>query len=111
MKKYIPTEKHPVYKTGVTISNKDSDSFDVRSELLESHEIWESVKERDINISLKNGWIKEIQQPLFTRDDMLKFVKDCGGMSKTSPFFLITKSGTIFNYESFLDTWDRDNKK
>lgn len=69
MKKYKVTKNHPDLKKGVEIK-KDNDNYYIGDNsdnfLISDYiiELWEKEK-----------WIKRIQEPEFTKDDMIDFVK------------------------------------
>ena len=73
MKKYRVTEKHPFYKTDITIEDY---GYSFRKVVTKDGHILED-NELDITESLKIGWIEEIQEPEFTKEDMIIFGIQC----------------------------------
>jgi len=63
MAKYITTSKNPIFKEGIKFES-------------ESHS-YITIFQEDIEIShlLKHGYIKEVQDPEFTKDDMVSFAR------------------------------------
>ena len=67
MKKYITTDKHPELKEGVIIfkglySYRTNFFLELRNEF-------------DVDTWLEKGYIKELQEKEFTKDDMIEFAK------------------------------------
>ena len=90
MKKYKVTDKHLLLKKDVR--------FDVGALELNPIGILDkfggvNVDTRTINDWLESGWIEEIQEPEFTRKDMIDFLK----YAEDNAFNL--------NYEDLLDKW------
>jgi hypothetical protein len=69
MKKYKTTSKHPGYKEGLIIKLSSNDNS-----YLEDHD-YDFYYDFPIDLALKKGWIEEIQEPEFTRNDMIEFAK------------------------------------
>lgn len=87
MKKYEVTEKHPALKKGCIISESSSkvysrnqDEFNTFNILFKKgnktifidHLIDTPIKEQ-----IEEGWIQEIQELEFTKDDMINFGFEC----------------------------------
>lgn len=71
MKKYITTKEHYLYKEGLEINDKGRHDdhinlYDSKNDFCKSYPTDTMIR------WLKNGWIEEIQQAEFTRDDMEK---------------------------------------
>lgn len=72
MKKYRVAKKHSFYKTGCEFVKRDCEEIEFKSGWITSE------SEHNIRYWLKEGWIEEIQEPEFTKDDMIEFAKKCG---------------------------------
>jgi hypothetical protein len=98
MKKYKTTDKHPFYKEGIIIEEKYSDEIWI-------HDIGE-IAPYDYNIAyaLEKGWIEEIQEPEFTKNDMIDILEYVDYCSATK-FKL--------SYFEVMNNWlkQRDEKK
>ena len=70
MKKYITTDKHPELKKGVIIEFEFGEWG--------SYKGWIYMKKEDIDLSLKKGFIKELQEPKWTDEDMIAFTRFSG---------------------------------
>ena len=66
--KYITTSKNPIFKEGINFESEGHSFISIR---------FNSGDTKDFEIShlLKHGYIKEVQEPEFTKDDMIEFVK------------------------------------
>lgn len=73
MKKYRVTEKHPFYREGLMIEDR---GYSYRKVCTSEGHVLED-NELDMSESLKDGWIEEIQEPEFTKDDMIIFGIQC----------------------------------
>lgn len=65
MKKYITTDEHPILKQGLII-NKN---------IINSESIIMTITDLDRNFQLNQGYIKELQEPKWTDDDMIEFAE------------------------------------
>lgn len=78
MKKYRVTDKHPTFKEGCIIKQNsilttyDGPNVQVFSLLVDNVFI-EHVLDVCIVENIENGWIEEIKEPNFTKDDMIEF--------------------------------------
>ena len=70
MKKYITTDKHPELKKGIIFNHEDERSSYCLHSCDESENIY---IEQHVKNGLANGYIKELQEPEFTKDDMIDF--------------------------------------
>ena len=68
MKNYRVTDKHAVLKENITI-------FYGNGEYVVSY-LTNKFSKDDIKKWIENSWIEEIQEPKFTRSEMIKFSKD-----------------------------------
>jgi len=66
MKKYITTDKHPVYKAGIIIEDYSTD-------FIEDKTGYCRISKLVIDSSISLGYIKEVQEPAWTDDDMIEF--------------------------------------
>jgi hypothetical protein len=69
MKKYRVTEKHPQLKEGITSSYTNGGDISFRLVNNNIHRLGE----KDIIDNIKKGWIEEIQEPEYTKSDLLDF--------------------------------------
>jgi len=99
MKKYITTDKHPELKEGCLIQYLTHDNA------------WYTVsgffcyEGEQLNYAVKNGYIKELQEKEFTKDDMEKAF-EAGRRMEESPL--------IYTYgcaEDYLDTLNKDTNE
>ena len=67
MKKYKTTKKHPCCKEGLIIRSSCDNIW------IEDNE-YEFDYDYPIEMALEDGWIEEIKEPEFTKDDMINFV-------------------------------------
>lgn len=102
MKKYIVTEKHPVFKEGCIIKKSGTIETDkghctcTTYNLICNGVFIDHILDLPIAENIEDGWIEEIQKPEFTKDDMIEFAKKCGCESPYSayniniiPFFVV----------------------
>ncbi len=91
MKKYRVTDKHPEIQEKVILS-PEGDTYYSASKAI-------AYDTEQIERLLEHGWIEEIQQHEFTRDDMINFCT-----------FFESLTGTP-HYRNELDKWIKENKK
>ena len=104
MKKYRVTEKHPWFKEGICEYNEQTQALYIGLDINEL-DLCLNIFDGAINLWLINGWIEEIKEPEFTKEDMIKFAQDCGSTHMTSPFYEINDNAAIFKYEDFFNKW------
>lgn len=75
MKKYRTTDKHPQLKPGVQVMESKSvnDYFHFKGNCV-------FVNTVDFRVWLNDGYIEEIQEPEFTKDDMIDFANNYAAM-------------------------------
>lgn len=67
MDTYITTKTHPELKEGVIFYyDKDTDTYDSQLE-------WSCANQGEIDYAVKQGYMKELQEPIWTDDDMMSF--------------------------------------
>ena len=93
-KKYITTDKHPEFKEGIKIV-QTSGKIEKEEMFRDLSGLWNAAK-YIIDNALEKGYIKEVQEPEFTRDDMIGFGK--------------TLQGYDCEVGDCLDAWIKDNK-
>ena len=91
-KKYITTDKHPELKEGLILKSETGQP----SCLYTCDGMY---IENDIKLGLKKGYIKEVQEPEFTRGDMIDF----WNFAKDHDESVIANDG--------LDIWVMENHK
>jgi hypothetical protein len=99
MKKYRVTEKHSLLKEDIILSNYKDDPG-MKTWFYTPHSDYKvlSFGSYDISKWLKLGWIEEIQEPEFTKDDMLKFAR-----------YTYTVIDTAI-WDEMLKKWIKENK-
>ena len=104
--KYKVTDKHPVYKKGLIITNEREgyDRFELRAKRFDDNVFWEIINKDQIDVSVSNKWIKEIieiQEPKFTKDDMIAFGFD---------YYDRRASGEKTKMFDYFAEWQKENK-
>ena len=67
-KKYITTDKHPELKEGVIFKEEGINMYFSNETRLFMSEFYS-------NLWASNNWIKEVQEPEYTRDDMIELIE------------------------------------
>ena len=75
--KYITTDTHPELKEGIEFEKSIDYNDFYQSELG-----WTFILDDHFNECIENGYIKELQEPEFTKDDMMQF---CGYLHNKLP--------------------------
>ncbi len=90
MKVYKTTDKHPKYKAGLKIQQKESDPFlsiifDANNKAIED------IGEAAMKQLIYDGAVSEVESQKYTNIDMLEFASYCGqaGNSSTSVIELL----------------------
>ena len=99
MKRYKTTDKHPLFKKDLVVKiNNDKIWIEEYSD--------EYPYDYHIGTAIENGWIEEIHEPEFTRDDMMKFAYAYSNRTFMTDHYV--------GITTFLDDWlkqrDKDKK-
>ena len=72
MKKYITTEKHPIFRDGIEFAISDHGSYDMCNFAIHgtTQKFYKGLFDCNWELWLSLGYIKELQEPKFTEDDM-----------------------------------------
>jgi hypothetical protein len=88
--KYITTDKHPELKKGIVFQKR------LQNRNYYSPTGFVAIESEDIIASVSNGFIKELQEPEFTKDDMIDFVH-WAVINYSEPYYNITMARSDFN--------------
>ena len=107
MKKYITTDKHAEFKEGIILEKEYIDALGGKQETKYFISPLQFVRLHSSTIKrfLQKGYIKELQEPEFTRNDMEKAF-EAGRRMEESPL--------IYTYgcaEDYLDTLNKDTNE
>jgi len=86
--KYKTTKANPIFKEGVILEDNKGCHY-ITIGKIEKSIVWFSsnvIKEH-----LQNGHIKEIEEPEFTKSDMIEFGKLCSSEYDKKPVYLFIK--------------------
>lgn len=101
MRKYRVTEEHPYLKEGAILDqkggSKDSAYFVGETAVF--------IAFPDMKAFESDGWIEEIQEPEFTRNDMINFADYCLEKTKAG-----IKAGLNFYANTTLNEWIKKYK-
>ena len=81
MKRYKTTKKHPVYKENLIVEVNDKDEVYIKTDG------GTNLEASYIDDALENGWIEEIQEPEFTKDDLHNLMEFISTESPITPIF------------------------
>jgi hypothetical protein len=73
MKKYRTTRKHPAYRENLLIQYDNDGQYGYR--IIEDSNGYFSVYNYIMSESIEKGWIEEIKEPEFTKNDMIDFAR------------------------------------
>lgn len=100
MKKYRVTEMHPYLKEGVISYWNQHDELSYTRDN-DNSIYFLNYDKLHKNAWLKDGWIEEIQEPEYTRDDFWSYYKF---------LFRTTMIVTKESFEKTLNVWQNENK-
>lgn len=88
MKKYITTENHPTFRTGIILSVNSGHKISLEDGTIIG------ISKDAFDFWLSDRWVREMQKPEYTKDQLISFGKYCN-----------TRSNLVFTIEDMFDNW------